>query len=75
MEGTKQLRLNTPDQIKTRLTSSIGKTIQVVLNNGTITMGKLLEITTTSITLKHMRLQKLKFEVSAIAEVYIDHVV
>lgn len=75
MEGTKQVRLAHPDQYKTLLSPRVGQTIQVVLTNGTISMGKLLEISTEAITIKHMRLKKMQFLFSTIAEVYIDHVV
>lgn len=75
MEGTKQVRLAHPDQFKTVLSTRVGQSIQVVLTNGTISMGKLLEITSVAITIKHMRLKKMQFSFSSIAEVYIDHVV
>lgn len=75
MEGTKQVRLTHPDQIKTQLATMVGKTVQVVLVNGTITMGKLLEISPTAIIVKHMRLKKMQFPFSSIAEVYFDLIV
>lgn len=75
MEGTKQVRLAHPDQYKALLSPRVGQTIQVVLTNGTISMGKLLEISAEAITIKHMRLKKMQFSFSTIAEVYMDHVV
>jgi len=75
MEGTRQIRLDNPDLIKTRLAANIGSTIQVVLINGTISTGSVLRISTTSLILQNFRQKKMEFRFSEIAEVYMDQIV
>lgn len=73
MHGTKQVRLSEVGQFHKQLSTRIGNLIQVVLLDGTITVGKIQAVSADTITIQHMRLKNLQFLFSTIAEVYIDH--
>jgi hypothetical protein len=70
--GTKQLRLSEPEQIKKRVSSFLGKKINIVLQDSTVVFGELKEVSTIEILLLNMRLKKVRYPYSAIAEVYVD---
>ena len=70
--GTRQLRINDPDQIRKRVQEFIGKSINVVLDNGMIMSGKLTAVKDAEIILQNMRLQKRPYSFDSITELYID---
>jgi hypothetical protein len=70
--STRQLRLNTQDQIRKRLKEFIGKKINIVLNDGTVVLVLLQQCDELSITAKNMRLKKITFPLEKINEVYFD---
>ncbi len=69
---TRQLRLNTPDQIKKRLTEFVGKKINIVLTNRTVLFGELKRITDTQLTCVNMRMDPFTLSLAEISEVYLD---
>jgi len=70
--GTRQLRLNDPFQIKSKITDFVGKEITVVLSNSTTIFGILRSVSTGEILVKNKRLREVKYSFSDIAEVYLD---
>jgi hypothetical protein len=70
--GTRQLRLNDPVQIKSKITDFVGKEITVVLSNSTTIFGILRSVSTGEILVKNKRLREVKYPFSDIAEVYLD---
>ena len=70
--GTKQLRINDPEQIRSRVNIFIGKKINIVLQDNTVVFGELKSVNSTEIHLRNMRLKEVKYSFSEIAEIYID---
>jgi len=70
--GTKQLRINDPEQIRSRVSIFIGKKINIVLQDNTVVFGELKRVNSTEIQLRNMRLKVVKYPFSEIAEIYID---
>lgn len=69
---TRQLRLNTLDQIQKRLKEFIGEKINIVLTNRTVLFGELKSITDTQLTCVNMRLDPFTLSLTEISEVYLD---
>ena len=69
---TKQLRISDSQQIKSKASTFLGKKINIVLMDDTAVFGKVTEVGDTGIELVNMRLKKVKYPFSSIAEVYID---
>jgi len=70
--GTKQLRINDPEQIRSRVGIFLGKKINIVLQDNTVVFGELKSVNGTEIQLRNMRLKVVKYPFSEIAEIYID---
>lgn len=70
--GTRQLRLNDPGQVKSKIADFVGKEITIVLSNSTTVFGTLGSVNNDEILLKNKRLKKVKYPFSHIAEVYLD---
>ena len=70
--GTKQLRINDPEQIRSRVGIFLGKKINIVLQDNTVVFGELKRVNSTEIQLRNMRLKVVKYPFSEIAEIYID---
>jgi len=70
--GTKQLRINDPEQIRSSVNIFIGKKINIVLQDNTVVFGELKSVNGTEIQLRNMRLKEVKYPFSEIAEIYID---
>jgi len=73
--GTKQLRISDPEQIKNKAGTFLGKKINIVLLDNTVVFGKLKEVNNNEIFLLNMRMKKVKYPFSSIAELYIDSMV
>jgi small nuclear ribonucleoprotein (snRNP)-like protein len=69
---TRQLRLNTSDQIKNRLREFRGKKINIVLNDRTVMFGELKSLDDTTLTFLNMRLDPVTLPIANINEVYLD---
>jgi hypothetical protein len=69
---TKQLRLNDPALIRQRLPEFVGKKINIVLRDNTVSFGELKKITADEIVLENMRLEKMYFAFQSITEIYLD---
>ncbi len=72
MPVTRQLRLTASDAIRRHLPGFVGKPINVVLNDRRVLVGELLTIAEKGITIRNMRLRKVKIPFSALNEVYFD---
>ena len=70
--GTKQLRISDPAQIKSKAGTFLGKKINIVLLDNTVVFGELKEASGNEILLLNMRMKKVKYPFSSIAELYID---
>ena len=70
--GTKQLRISDPAQIKNKAGTFLGKKINIVLLDNTAVFGELKEVSSNEILLLNMRMKKVKYPFSSIAELYID---
>ena len=70
--STRQLRISDPQQIKIKASSFLGKKINIVLLDNTAVFGKLTDVSTNDIHLVNMRMKKVKYPFSSIAELYID---
>lgn len=70
--STRQLRIGDPEQIKSKASSFLGKKINIVLLDNTAVFGKLTEVNADEILLVNMRMKKVKYPFSSIAELYID---
>lgn len=69
---TKQLRLNDHALIRQRLPEFVGKKINIVFRDNTVTFGELKKITADEIVLENMRLEKMHFAFQSITEIYLD---
>lgn len=72
--STKQLRISDPEQIKSKASSFLGKKINIVLLDNTAVFGKLAEVSSNEIVMVNMRMKKVKYPFSSIAELYIDSI-
>ena len=70
--STKQLRISDREQIKSKAATFLGKKINIVLLDNTVVFGQLKEVSGTEILLLNMRMKKVKYPFSSIAELYID---
>jgi len=70
---TRQIRLNTYEQIRKKLPDLKGKKINIVLNNRTVLFGELRHITDDSLTFVNMRLEAFTIPLKDISEVYFDY--
>jgi len=69
---TKQLRISDPQQIKSKAPAFLGKKINIVLMNNTAVFGTLAEASANEIVVMNMRMRKVTYPFSSIAEIYID---
>jgi hypothetical protein len=72
---TKQLRISDALQIKSRVPEFVGKKINVVLSDNTVVFGVLAKISVSEIVLMNMRLEKIKYPINSISEIYLDTIV
>ena len=72
--STKQLRISDPEQIRTKLKALLGKKINIVLVDNTAVFGELKEVNSNEILLENMRMKKIKYPLSSIAELYVDSI-
>ena len=70
---TRQIRLNTLEQIQKRLKEFIGKKINIVLCNRTVLFGELKSIDNTELTFVNMRLEPFTLALNDVSEVYVDY--
>ena len=70
--GTRQLRLNDPDQIQKNINRFLGKKINVVLTDNTVVFGELKAVNALDIQVLNMRLKKVLCSFKEITEVYLD---
>ena len=68
----RQLRLSTPNQIRTHLAELVGKKINIVLNDNTVVFGELTKAQPDSLWLLNMRLKKVEIPVDHVYEIYLD---
>jgi hypothetical protein len=68
----RQLRLSTPTQIRERLAGFLNKKINIVLNDNTVLLVKLLAISGNELTVQNMRLRQQHIAMAAIYEIIID---
>ncbi len=69
---SRQLRLNTLEQMRNRLKEFIGRKISIVLSNRTVLFGELKSITDAELKFVNMRLDPVNLSLEDIAEVYVD---
>lgn len=69
---TRQLRLNTSEQMRNRLKEFTGREISIVLSNRTVLFGELKTISESELTFVNLRLHPVSLRLEAIAEVYVD---
>lgn len=69
---TRQLRLNTTDQIRQKLQKLSGKKINIVMRDRTVFLGELQNITDTQLTFTNMRKDRKTILLDNISEVYLD---
>ena len=69
---TRQLRLNSLDQITKRLKEFTGKKINLVLCDRTVLFGELQSIGENQLTFTNMRLEPVSVPLKDISEVYLD---
>lgn len=70
--STRQVRLNTVDQIQKKLKDHTGKKINIVLCDRTVLFGVLKSVDPTTLTFENMRLQAVTLSLKEISEVYLD---
>jgi len=70
--STRQLRLNTVDQMQKRLKDFTGKKINIVLCDRTVLFGVLKGIDNTGLTFENMRMEPFTLALKEISEVYLD---
>jgi hypothetical protein len=70
--STRQLRISDVEQIKSKAPTFLGKKINIVLMDNTAVFGELTEVTNKEILLVNMRMKKVKYPYSSIAELYVD---
>jgi hypothetical protein len=70
--STRQLRLNTLEQIQNRLKDFPGRKINIVLNDRTVLFGEFISMDVTRLKFKNMRLQSVTLLLHEISEVYLD---
>ena len=72
---TRQLRLNDPIQIHSRIQEFVGKKINVVFTDRTVMFGELKKVNGSEIILLNMRLEKVRYPLKDIVEIYLDTIV
>jgi len=70
--GTKQIRISKPDQIRSRIGEFQGKKINIVLHDGNVFLGTLVNISDTEIRITNMREKKVSFILTKVNEIYFD---
>ena len=70
--STRQIRLNTLDQIRTKLKEFYGKKINIVLRDRTVLFGQLKSIDSTQLRFVNMRLDAVTVSLDDVSEVYLD---
>jgi hypothetical protein len=69
---TRQLRLNSEDQIKRRVQDFFGKEISVVLRDKTVLLGRVTRIESSFIELTNLRHRLTSIPFTNISEMYFD---
>lgn len=75
MTSTRQIRLNDPVQIRNRMKEFTGKTINIVLTDSRVIIGKLKQVSPSGLDLINMRLTKNHYRFEQLSEVYFDAIV
>jgi len=70
--STRQLRLSTQDQIRSRLGNFTGKKINIVMDDQTVILATVLEIKGLVLKASNMRLKTISIPVDRISEIYFD---
>jgi ribosome maturation factor RimP len=70
--STRQLRLDSITKITTRFQEFKGKKINIVLNDKTVILAKVLEMSQTALKVLNMRLKEVKIPLDNINEIYYD---
>jgi hypothetical protein len=70
--STRQLRLNSLDEIRKRSSEFTGKKINIVLNDNTVILGVMQGIDPSSMQVINMRLKKVRIPLNKINEIYYD---
>ena len=70
--STRQIRLNTAEQIHTRLKEYTGKKINIVLCNRTVLFGELKSVDHAQLSFENMRQEPVSLLLKDISEVYLD---
>lgn len=70
--STRQLRLNSEDQIRKRLQEFTGKKINIVLNDRTVLLATLQQVDDSIVKVKNMRLKTIFIPIEDITEIYFD---
>jgi hypothetical protein len=69
---TRQLRLNSEDQIKSRVHDFLGKEISLVLRDKTVLLGKVTKIESSFIEMTNLRHKARSIPFTTISELYFD---
>jgi ribosome maturation factor RimP len=70
--STRQIRLNTSEQIQSRLKQYTGKKINIVLCDRTVLFGELKKVDNAQLLFENMRQQRISLSLKEISEVYLD---
>jgi hypothetical protein len=70
--SSKQLRISDKEEIKSKAPAFLGKKINIVLLDNTAVFGKLMDVNDLGLLLLNMRMKKISYPFSSIAELYID---
>jgi hypothetical protein len=69
---TRQLRLNSEDQIKLRIKDFFEKEISVVLRDKTVLLGRVTKIEASALELTNLRRKAMSIPFAKISELYFD---
>jgi hypothetical protein len=70
--STRQLRLNTLDQIQKRIQEFAGKKINIVLNDSTVILAVVRKADQSFLEVQNMRQKNIKIPLNKINEIYYD---
>jgi hypothetical protein len=70
--STRQLRISDEHQIRQQMGRYVGKKLNIVLRDGTATVGVLTSVTGQEIELLNMARRSQRYAISSITEIYID---
>jgi hypothetical protein len=72
MAHTRQLRIQQPEQIRQRLSQSIGKLVHLVMKDNRVIIGTINGINENAVVVTNMRLKDMRISLQEIAEIYVD---